>query len=439
MLKNLVEWGTFINESVGEENRMLSVSDLEDYVMEFKDADYFVGIDLGYVRTKSETYYARGSWVTSEVEVFSEGQSLGKNYNAYRIVLSHDDKSLPRDLTDSLRFLIDVFKDDDRFDVYLRDDDGDDLDETLELAVDNLKVKNGFIHRIDEYDSIEILIAEKESFDVNQFELAEFYEWGGYEKDEEGMYIVMDISDLVPYFVSRGTYRDYLVEGRENCGFDDHYHDGFYGPDINSMVSYTFDKEISRSFTEYLLRENFEGVKDFINEEYDEEFETEAELIEFISRRDRYLINLIEELFKDNELLEEIQGICRDYEISAHADKNWEELNEEFDEILEEHLKFSKYEGTTKKYYKTKDGERREYEDYTTFYKIYFTEKWILNVEDYSELFGCKLTNIAEEWMGSDEVSLTELSPNFGDYGDVDRDQLRGEIKRIIKNYNQSE
>lgn len=437
MMRKLKNWFSFINESV-DDNWKIDKEDINEWLLDFKDADYSIDVEQGYIRTAHNGYfdYSKGKWISEESEVFTENLVLGKNWRSYQITIKYDKGSDPTDLTDSFKFLVEMLHSEGDFDIHIVDDEGADYYDDFRNALDHIKIKKGTFMGKDELDSIVIFVKEKESFNVNPIELAEFFNWKVQEKDDKTVYAVFEMSQILVYFLTDNYCREILEKGSDSLY--DRYDSFDYRPELYSLVNYTFDKEMSKDVLDILLDDELEKVRIFVSEEYDEEFETKDELITFLISKDRYTNEVINEFYKDHELIDELKRTCGELESQAHAEKNWEELIDDFDDVVREEMSFTKEDKLTKKFYRTKDGQRHEYEEYATFYKFAFDERWISDNDErgLNDLHGNTLESVCEEWMSSnDSFSRSTLEPRFSDYGNVDTKELRGELKGIIKSF----
>jgi len=179
------------------------------------------------------------------------------------------------------------------------------------------------------------------------------------------------------------------------------------------------------------------GLEIFISEFKNENLEgkSEEEVIEFLLKERFY--ETLKKLCKDSEICQEVRQNIGDWEMNAHVDRNYKEVLDEFDEIVEKEFSYTKTEKEVTKYYTSKDTEgnqtKREYQVTETFYIIQFNNDWTENT-DAEYLKGRDLVDLFKEYCG--EMSFNyKIEPHFSDWGDVDKVALNKDINSDLKRY----
>jgi len=282
-----------------------------------------------------------------------------------------------------------------------------------------------------------ILIHQPEEVKFTEKMLAEAYNWTCDRIEGDKIYCHVEVDDMARAILSSNDYKRWssiLESGELDIG--DYYGEGYY-PEINSMFQYTLDKDTKVLLVKALIKE-LGGLESTVKELIDKDNtyesltgKSEEEVIEFLLR-ERF-INGITKLSRDSEIVGTVRQTIADWERQAHSDQNWNDLINEFDEVVSNVTEYTKLEKEVEKYYRKKDtNERVYYKTTVTHYELPFQDKWIL---DYGKsLKGYSLTNLFEEWC-SDEYLDYKLEPHFKDWGDVDSKDLNKEIASIL-NYN---
>jgi hypothetical protein len=282
-----------------------------------------------------------------------------------------------------------------------------------------------------------LLVHQTDEVKLTDKMLAEIYNWTCDRIEGDKIYCHVEIDDMARAILSSNDYKRWtkiLESGELDIG--DYYGDGYY-PEISSMFQYTLDKDNRILLVKAIIQE-LGGLESAINNLIDEDNtyeslvgKSEDEVIEFLlSER---FINSITKLSQDSEIIGTVRETIADWERQAHCDQNWNDLINEFDEVVSNVTEYTKLEKEVEKYYTKKDtNERVYYKTMVTHYELSFQDKWIL---DYGKsLKGYSLTNLFEEWC-SDEYLDYKLEPHFKDWGDVDSKDLNKEIASIL-NYN---
>jgi hypothetical protein len=282
-----------------------------------------------------------------------------------------------------------------------------------------------------------ILVNQSEEVKLTDKMIAEVYDWTCDRVEGNNIYCHVDIDDMARAVLSRNAYERWgkiLESGELDIG--DYYGDGYY-PEINSMFQYTLDKDNRVLIVKALIQE-LGGLDSTVKEliDYDNTYESlagksEDEVIDFLLK-ERFL-NGVKKLSQDSEIMGSVRETISDWERQAHCDQNWEDLINEFDEVVSDVTEYTKLEKEVEKYYTKKDtNEKVYYKTMVTHYELPFQDKWII---DYGKsLKGYSLDSLFIEWC-SDEYVDYKLEPNFKDWGDVDSKDLNKEIASIL-NYN---
>ena len=182
------------------------------------------------------------------------------------------------------------------------------------------------------------------------------------------------------------------------------------------------------------LEEFKELIKELGNESIEDM--NEDELIEYLLKERYY--STLKQLCKDSEIIGEIKSDYADWDRNAHADKNLQDIYDEFDYIVGKNFSFAKERREVKKHYFTKDSQgnrqRVEYNDYSYFYKIRFSNDWIRETE--TEYVNEKsLYDIFREYINNSYDFNYELNPHFSDYGDMDEKAFNQEVNAMLIRY----
>ena len=136
-------------------------------------------------------------------------------------------------------------------------------------------------------------------------------------------------------------------------------------------------------------------------------------------------------------MIDELRRVLADHELQAQCDANEKEMYREFDRKLErEEIDFTKENRLGTKYYYIKNPNgisvRKEYEEYTWFYKVFFQERWI--TDNNKPLEGYDLEDVFREWC-YDSYFEFRLDPYYSDYGSVEDKYLHSDFNEKIKEF----
>ena len=419
----------------------ITEDDITDYMLEITDAGYYVSVEFGFCNKIKQGYYQDGEWKQKEKYVFEEKVKAGEEVTpAYWIKIDKSSRIKNDDVTSTFQFACSIISEEANVEITLHDKDGEIGD------VDGIEIKGGLFFTdnwnssepelLEAEDYIAIFAKSKDKFTVSEKDLVEYYDWSDAIISEDGkVYVEVDIEDMSDIMLSRNSsYKDILVKGEENMY--DNYYGSDYQPDTQSMFQYTLSKENGVLLIKAMIKE-LGGLENFISECDNEDIKgkSEEEIIEFLLK-ERYCETL-KQICRDSEICQEVKQTIGDWEMNAHVDSNYQEILNEFDEIVEKEFTFTKEKREVTKYYTTKDAEgnqvRKEYQELDTFFKIPYSNDWIDN-EDGDRLKGNSLFDIFKDWCGEQSFSYV-LEPHFSDYGDVDTKLLNSEIKGDLERY----
>jgi hypothetical protein len=433
----------FIKESIKEDIEEQSIwkiseDEIQDYLRDLDDEGYIIEVEFGFYQKVTQHNYNRPS---TEKDVFTEKVLAGDSIRpAYWIRISESDRVSNEDVSDSIKFAYSIIKEKTDADISIHDTDGDIGDiEGIEVKgglffTDNWNSSEPEVLEADGY--ISLFVKQKEVVKFTQADLVDYYEWeSSCEVKDDKIYIEVDIEDMADIMLSRNSnYKDILVKGEESMY--DNYHGNDYQPDIPSMFQYSLTKENDILLVKSMIKE-IGGLEIFISEFKNENLEekSEEEVIDFLLKERFY--ETLKKLCKDSEICQEVRQNIGDWEMNAHVDRNYKEVLDEFDEIVEKEFSYTKTEKEVTKYYTSKDTEgnqtKREYQVTETFYIIQFNNDWTENT-DAEYLKGRDLVDLFKEYCG--EMSFNyKIEPHFSDWGDVDKVALNKDINSDLKRY----
>lgn len=439
----------FIKESIKEDIEegtlwKLTEDDIADYMLEITDAGYYVSVEFGFCETITQHSYNKPS---VEKDVFTEKVKSGDNVRpAYWISISHLNRIKNDDVTSTLQFACGIIGEEANTEISIHDSEGNLGD------IDGIEIKGGLFYT-DNWNSnepelleadnyIAIFAKSKETIKFTQENLVEYYNWSDVIIKDGSIYIEVDIEDMSDIMLSRSSsYKDILVKGEEDMY--DNYYGSDYQPDIPSMFQYTLDNDNEKLLIKAMIKE-MGGLEDTINhigdECSDEAYESvkgksEEEVIEFLLKERFY--DTLKQLCKNSDICQDIRQTIGDWEMNAHVDSNYQEVLNEFDEIVEKEFSYTKEDKEVTRYSKSKDAEgnetKREYKEMVTYYTIPYSNDWIDN-EDAERLKGNSLFDIFKEWCG-EQYFTYEMKPHFSDYGSVDSKALNNDLKSDLERY----
>ncbi len=414
----LKKWHQFITESISNRNFWKqSKEDILEYFLEFLDNGYEIEISLGFYDEKNDCYTEK---------IYS-----GDVYPTYLIEINAKNVS-KEDLTDTLKFAIDIIEDQANATCRLEDYEG--LIDREEIII-----KGGFLLDAEDggqltliNDTIYIMAIENDPVHISEKELAEYYEWGNVIVDSKSnIYTEIDIEDMSDILLSRNSdYKDVLTKGSEVLW--QYYKSPNYEPDINSLFNY-LNKENIQLLIKSTIKEL--GFENFIEECDNPELKdkSEEEAINYL-QKESYNKTILK-ILKSSDIADEIRHIISDYESSAHLYQNYNEIIKEFDSIVNnnfpDNTKIVKKE---KKAYTSTDKEgnktKHEYEEDVDYYRLAYQNDWIENIDEpncFSSLEG-----VFKEYAWALNYNYV-LNPRFSYCGDVDEASMNKDITLYLK------
>jgi hypothetical protein len=427
-LKRYIE---FIKESLKEDIESgkiyeLSEDQIREYLIELDDAGYLITVSFGFVDDKMGTY----------TEKVKSGEKIRPAYwiqieSAYSSVNNED-------LTDALHFANSIISDEANADVDIFDDGGS-------LDIDRILIKGGLFINTEPGDGhsgeeaeeyIALFVKQKDVVEITEVDLMEFYGWEVDEVKNGHLYLHIDLEDMCDIILDRKDHwKDTLIGGMQD-GFWDNYDSWNYDPDISSLFQYTLDKDNEVLLVKAMIKE-MGGLEDTINhigdECSDEAYEnvkgkSEEEVIQFLLKERFY--ETLKQLCKNSDIYQdEVANTVADWEMNAHADTNFDELERAFDDIVGKEFEYTKIKKEVEGTRAAKGYMMIEKE----FYVISFSNEWLQDL-DSEFLYNKNLKDIFDEWCGH-EYFTYEIKPYFSDYGNVDNKKLNSEIKGNLERY----
>jgi hypothetical protein len=435
----------FIKESLKddiEEKKLwkLTEEDIKEYMLEITDAGYDIYIEFGFCNKIKQGYYKNGDWLYKEKEIFDKKLKSGEAIPSYWIQIQKGIKKISNDdVTSTFQFACSIISEEGNTEISVQDDEGGLGDPEKIVIKGGLFYTNDWsksepeLLETEEY--IAIFAKGKESFEVKDKDLVEYYNWSDVIVKDNSVYTEISLEDLSNLILSRKSdYKDILVKGEE--AMYDNYFGSDYQPDTPSMFQYNLNKENGALLIKAMIKE-LGGLENFISECNNEYLEgkSEEEVIEYLLKERFY--DTLKKLCKDSEVCQEVKQTIGDWNMHAHIDEEYKNVINEFDRIVSKELKFSKEDKEVKKYYTTKDAEgnqvRREYEDIVTFYIIPYNNDWI-GEKDEDDLKDKSLYEIFMDWLSEQNLNY-DMNPRLSDYGDVDSKSLNKDIKYDLEGY----
>ena len=426
----------FIKESIKEKIEEKSLwkldeDDIREYLIDLTDAGYLITVGFGFCETWTERRYNKP---TTEKDVYTEKVKSGDSVRpAYWIQIETSRSVNNDDVTSALQFAHSIISEQANADVAICDADGN-------LELDGIQVKGGlFINTESEDDYsgteaelyIAFFVKQKDTVEISESDLMEYYGWEVDEVKNGNLYLHIDLEDMCDIMLDRkDSWKDILVGGMQD-GFWDHYYGSNYQPDFNSLLQYTLDKDNEVLLVKSLIKE-VGGLEDLIGHIGDEcsdeayknvKGKSEEEVIQFLLKERFY--DTLKQLCKNSDIYQdEVANTVADWEMNAHADANFDELERAFDDIVGKEFEYSKIK---------KEVESKGYKLEKDFYVIPFSNGWIEDI-DSENLYVKNLKDVFDEWCGQQYFTY-EIKPHFSDYGNVDSKKLNSEIKGNLERY----
>jgi hypothetical protein len=426
----------FINESIKEqidEKKFwkLDEDDIREYLIDLTDAGYLITVGFGFCETWTEHRYNKPS---IEKEIYTEKVKSGDDVRpSYWIQIESSGSVNNDDVTSALQFAYSIISEQANADIVINDADGS-------LDIDRILLKGGlFINTEPDDDNsgeeaelyIAMFVKQKDLVEISEVDLMNYYGWDVDEVKNDHLYLHIDLEDMCNIMLDRkDRWKDILVGGMQD-GFWDNYDSWNYAPDINSLFQYTLDKDNVVLLVKSMIKE-MGGLENTINhigdECSDEAYESvkgksEEEVIQFLLKERFY--ETLKQLCKNSDIYQdEVANTVADWEMSAHADANFDELENAFDDIVGKEFEYSKIK---------KEVGSKGYEIEKNFYVIPFSNEWIKDI-DSENLYVKNLKDVFDEWCGHQYFTY-EIKPYFSDYGNVDNKKLNSEIKGNLERY----
>lgn len=426
----------FIKESIKEKIEEKSLwkldeDDIREYLIDLTDAGYLITVGFGFCETWTERRYNKP---TTEKDVYTEKVKSGDSVRpAYWIQIETSRSVNNDDVTSALQFAHSIISEQSNADVAICDADGN-------LELDGIQVKGGlFINTESEDDYsgteaelyIAFFVKQKDTVEISKVDLMEYYGWEVDEVKNGNLYLHIDLEDMCDIMLDRkDSWKDILVGGMQD-GFWDHYYGSNYQPDFNSLLQYTLDKDNEVLLVKSLIKEvgGLENLIGHIGDECSDEAyknvkgKSEEEVIQFLLKERFY--DTLKQLCKNSDIYQdEVANTVADWEMNAHADANFDELERAFDDIVGKEFEYSKIK---------KEVESKGYKLEKDFYVIPFSNGWIEDI-DSENLYVKNLKDVFDEWCGQQYFTY-EIKPHFSDYGNVDSKKLNSEIKGNLERY----
>ena len=399
----------FINESIKEqidEKKFwkLDEDDIREYLIDLTDAGYLITVGFGFCETWTEHRYNKPPF---KKEIYTEKVKSGEDVRpSYWIQIESSGSVNNDDVTSALQFAYSIISEQANADIVINDADGS-------LDIDRILLKGGlFINTEPDDDNsgeeaelyIAMFVKQKDLVEISEVDLMNYYGWDVDEVKNGHLYLHIDLEDMCDIMLDRkDRWKDILVGGMQD-GFWDNYDIWNYAPDINSLFQYTLDKDNVVLLVKSMIKE-MGGLENTINHIGDECSDEAYESVKGKSE-------------------DEVANTVADWEMSAHADANFDELESAFDDIVGKEFEYSKIK---------KEIESKGYKIEKEFYVIPFSNDWISET-DSEDLYNKNLKDIFDEWCGHQYFTY-EIKPYFSDYGNVDNKKLNSEIKGNLERY----
>ena len=432
----------FISESIKEQIEEKSLwkldeDDIHEYLIDLTDAGYLITVGFGFCETWTEHRYNKPP---TEKDVYTEKVKSGEDVRPSYWVQIETSRSVNNDdVTSSLQFAYSIISEQANADVVINDADGSlDIDRILlkgglfiNTESDDDETDYDWVHSGEEAELyIAMFVKQKDLVEISEVDLMNYYGWNVDEVKNAHLYLHIDLEDMCDIMLDRKDHwKDTLIGGMQD-GFWDNYDSWNYAPDINSLFQYTLDKENVVLLVKSMIKE-MGGLENTINhigdECSDESYESvkgksEEEVIQFLLKERFY--ETLKQLCKNSDIYQDEVATVSDWEMNAHADANFDELERAFDNIVGKEFEYSKIK---------KEVESKGYKLEKDFYVIPFSNEWLQDL-DSEFLYNKNLKDIFDEWCGQQYFTY-EIKPYFSDYGNVDNKKLNSEIKGNLERY----
>lgn len=431
MIKKYLE---FIKESLKEKIEekslwKLSEDDIREYLLELTDAGYLITVGFGFCE-KVEIAWKRDSFKDVYTEKVKSGDSVRPSY---WIEIQTSRRVNNDNVTSVIHFAHSIISEEANADITIKDADGS-------LELDRILLKGGlFINTEpgDDYsgeeaeDYIAFFVKQKDTVEISESDLMDYYGWEVDEVKNGNLYLHIELEDMCDIMLDRkDRWKNILVGGMQD-GFWDNYYGNDYQPDFNHLLQYTLDKDNEVLLVKSLIKEvgSLEDLIAHIGDECsDEAYEnvkgkSEEEVINYLLKERFH--DTLKQLCKNSDIYQDgVANTAADWEMNAHADANFKELEDEFDDIVGKEFSYKKI---------TKEIESKGYKLEKDFYVIEFMNDWLEDV-DSEDLYNRSLRFLFDEWCGQQYFTY-EIKPHFSDWGNVNNKELNSEIRGNLERY----
>lgn len=434
--KSVKGFKAFINikESVEFWSKDLDYDDFYDYLRELIDEGFEeIEITKGFVDCLNPPKKVEGDpnqlklFPTDELEIGDDLVGDSESYKdedeyivlpglicpAYKIHIEESDSS-EGNFTDVLNFFRKIVLSDHRLQTSILVDD-----EAIDFQY--IKIEDGQFHVLEypgkdgdddsytTHDSIDLIVMSVDPVEFKMKDVAEYYKWRHYEVGSDGsIYFKASLSDMANIVCYNST-QESIISG-DNM-YEDTYYEGEY-PNTDSLIRYYLTPEAEKMLAMCVIRElggvkNIDGLEDM----------TEDGAIQFLTN-DNYRKKFVE-IAEDFELCDDLKSLYSNYDSDAKMTANYNELFNEFEEVLDKHFDY-KY-----------NSEEQEY-------TIGFKQDWMTSlINDWSfesDYFRNEdPESIMREWF-MQESNSEELSPRYSE-GDVSVNKFSSEAISYMKHY----
>lgn len=421
-----------IKESVEYWSKDLDYDDFYDYLRELIDEGFEdIEITKGFVDCINPPKKVEGDpnqlklFPTDELEIGDDLVGDAESYvdedeyivltglicPAYKIHIDASDES-EGNFTEVLNFFRKIVLSEHRLQTaILVDDEAIDFQYIkIEDGQFHVKQYNGGENLVSlSYDEIDLIVMSVDPVEFKMKDVAEYYGWRHYEVDRDGdIYFKASLSDMAS-LVCYDSTQESIISGDHSSYIT--YYEGEY-PNTDSLIRYYLTPEAEKMLAMCVIKElggvkNIDGLEDM----------TEEEAIHFLTN-DNYRKKFVE-IAKDFDLCDDLKGLYSNYDADAKMTANYNELFNEFEEVLDKHFDY-KY-----------NSEEQEY-------TIGFKQDWMTSlINDWSyesDYFRNEDPEaIMREWFER-ESNSEELSARYSE-GDVNINKFSAEAIGYMKHY----
>lgn len=436
MIKTFIR---YIKESSSNSKFSLSKDDIEDIFLPFIDGGWFIDIYLGQSRSPKnqeelsdifipevETGYIKPTY-SIELKSNSNTKLFPTEIEFTNLITSIIKKIVKWD------YDISIIAGDSNASLVVYSSYNINYDHNIRDIInsDNVKYPSITWKNWVTNDSMEfvITIAEKNEVKLDKVDVLTTYDMTGYYVNDDGTpYIEIEKEDLVNTIISyKDPYKKYLL--REESDLDTYWESDWV--DFDSLIQYYLDKEnlnrLIRSFFEYVSYDDFNRLNESLGLINKNKYSNKYDLVNYLSESKNFIniLKNIDEFDEIDEFKDILHDIKQEYaiqEMYSRESKYFEEIDIEFDRILDRCFGKNKWSESV-----IKD---------TVYYRIDLDVDEILKYVDVVNRDGDNIYNHFIEYYGSDGWCL---NPDFDHiYGDVDSNSFNSEVKYIIYGYSQN-